>query len=137
MPIPDEIEKNVHQFLTLDNVVLHGHLTDLLRAVYVFTGKRSRWKDLDWQMLRLFPVPTQEFNQDVYERFLPDFVSWRKTLPKAAMDLPLDFMFIEVYYNSSVGFTFNGLHKQFYTSPYNSRRLSRSALQSTWITDAR
>lgn len=128
VPVPDEIEKNVHQFLGEDHVVLRGHLTDLLRAVYVFTSKRRRWKDLDWQMQRLFPVPMSDFNAEVYERFLPDFVAWRKTLPPAAMEAPLDFMFLEVYYNSTVGFTFNGLHKQFYMSPFNSRRLIELSL---------
>jgi hypothetical protein len=128
VPVPDEIERNVHQLVGDDHVVIRGHLTDLLRAVYVFTGKRKRWKDLDWQMQRLFPVPVNEFNAEVYERFLPDFVAWRRTLPPAAMDLPLDFMFIEVYYNSTVGFTFNGLHKQFYMSPFNSRRLIELSL---------
>lgn len=128
LSLPDEIDRNVHQFLEPDHVVMRGHLTDLLRAVYVFTGRRRRWKDLDWQIQRLFPVPTQEFNEDVYQRFLPDFVAWRRTLPPAAMDLPLDFMFVEVYYNSTVGATFNGMHKQFYTSPFNSRRLIELSL---------
>ena len=127
-PMPDELVKNVHQFLEEDQVVLRGHLTDLLRAVYVFTSKRKRWKDLDWQVQRLFPVQTSEFTPQVYENYLPDFVAWRRTLPPSALELPLDFMFIEVYYNATVGYTFNGLHKQFYMSPFNSRRLIELSL---------
>lgn len=120
---PDELAKNVQQFVQDDCVVLRGHITDLLRAVYVFTGKRWRWKVLDWQIQRLFPVALTEFNQDVYRKLRPDFVAWRRTLPPAAMESPLDFMFLEVYYNSTVGSLFNGFHRQFYMSPFNSRRL--------------
>ncbi|MEP5153027.1 hypothetical protein [Planktotalea sp.] len=127
-PMPDEMTKNVHQFLGENQIVLRGHLTDLLRAVYVFTSNRRRWKVLDWQMQRLFPVQMSEFNKDIFANYLPDFVSWRRTLPPAALEMPLDFMFLEVYYNSTVGYTFNGLHRQFYMSPYNSRRLIELSL---------
>lgn len=126
--LPDELRRNVHQFLGKDHVVLRGHLTDLLRAVFVFTTKRQRWKDLDWQMQRLFPVPMAEFTPDVFERFRPDFVAWHRTLPAAAREHPVDFMFIEMYYNATVGFTFNGFHEQFYMSPFNSRRLIELSL---------
>ncbi|WP_085307303.1 hypothetical protein [Planktotalea arctica] len=126
--MPDEMERNVHQLLHEDQVVLRGHLTDLLRAVYVFTSKRSRWKEFDWQVQRLFPVALSDFNQDIYKTFLPDFTAWHSSLPPAAQELPLDFMFIEAYYNATVGFTFNGLHKHFYMSPFNSRRLIELSL---------
>ena len=125
---PDEMQRNVHQFLGKDHVVLRGHLTDLLRAVYVFTPNRQRWKDLEWQMQRLFPVPMAEFTPEVFDRFRPDFVAWQRTLPAAARELPVDFMFIEIYYNATVGFTFNGLYEQFYMSPFNSRRLIELSL---------
>ncbi|WP_293447006.1 hypothetical protein [Planktotalea sp.] len=45
-PMPDELFKNVHQLLEEDQVVLCGHLTDFLRAVYGFTSRRRRRKDL-------------------------------------------------------------------------------------------
>jgi len=61
--MPGEMEKNVHQFIDENQVVLRGHLTDLLRAVYVFTGKRSKWNEFFWQIRRLFPVPSKEFDE--------------------------------------------------------------------------
>ncbi len=122
--MPDQLERNVHQFLGEDKVILRGHLTDLLRAVYVFTGRRKRWKSFGWQIQRLFPVPMSEFDENTFETYKDDFTNWRSSLPPAAvLEAQLDFMFIEVYYNTTVGFTFNGLHKHFYTSPFNSRRL--------------
>ena len=123
LAFPDELAKNVQQLIHDDCVVLRGHITDLLRAVYVFTGKRTRWKVLDWQIQRLFPVSFSEYDYEVYRKMRPDFVAWRRTLPTAAMESPLDFMFLEVYYNSTVGALFNGFHRQFYMSPFNSRRL--------------
>ncbi len=44
------------------------------------------------------------------------------------MELPLDFMLLEVYYNSTAGYTFNRLHKQFYMSAFSSRRLIELSL---------
>jgi hypothetical protein len=128
LAFPDELSRNVHQMIGNDHVVLRGHLTDLLRAVYVFTGNRARWKVLDWQIQRLFPVPRAEFGEHVFRALRPDFAAWRRTLPPAAMESPLDFMFLEVYYNSTVGSLFNGFHRQFYMSPFNSRRLIELSL---------
>lgn len=124
----DELAKNVQQLIGDDKVILRGHVTDLLRAVYVFTGKRARWKDLDWQVQRLFPVPLAEFDRDVFKKLRPDYVAWLRTLPPAARQLPVDFMFLEIYYNSTVGFVFNGFHRNFYMSPFNSRRLIELSL---------
>ncbi|MCK0148946.1 asparagine synthase-related protein [Marivita sp. S6314] len=128
LAFPDELAKNVQQLIGDDKVVLRGHLTDLLRAVYVLTSKRTRWKVLDWQMQRLFPVPVDEFNDEVFRTLRPDFMAWRRTLPPVAMESPLDFMFLEVYYNSTVGALFNGFHRHFYMSPFNSRRIIELSL---------
>lgn len=126
--LTDELEKNVQQFLHPHQVILRGHLTDLLRAVYVFTSRRKRWNEFQWQIQRLLPVPVDDFDDEVFQRLLPDFKKWRHSLPPSALELPLDFMFLEVYYNSTVGFTFNGFHQHFYMSPFNSRKLIELSL---------
>jgi hypothetical protein len=103
-------------------VILRGHQTDLLRAVYVFAPE-DRWREAEWQLERMLIVPRPMFNTDVIDTFKEDFLNWQSTLPKNALKKAADFMFLEVYYNSTVGTIFPALWRNFYVSPYNSRRL--------------
>lgn len=119
---PREYQNGVIQGVPDGNVILRGHQTDLLRAVYVFRPE-AEWRDADWQIERLFIVPRGDFNKDVADRFREDFEAWQSDLPEPAMEKAADFMFLEVYYNSSIGASFPALWRNFYMSPYNSRRL--------------
>ena len=110
------------------NVILRGHQTDLLRAVYVFRPQ-SEWRDPNWQIERLFVVPRVDFNSTVADRFRDDFMTWQSELPAAAMEKAADFMFLEVFSNASIGSSFPALWRNFYMSPYNSRRLITLSLQ--------
>ncbi|MCI5109106.1 MAG: asparagine synthase-related protein [Marivita sp.] len=119
---PKEYQNGVFQGVTEGNVILRGHQTDLLRAVYVFRPK-NEWRDPDWQIERLLVVPRADFTKEVADRFRDDFLAWQATLPEAAMEKAADFMFLEVYSNSSIGTLFPAIWRNFYISPYNSRRL--------------
>lgn len=125
---PREYQNGVINGVPEGNVVLRAHQTDLLRAVYVFRPE-TEWRDPEWQIERLLIVPRAHFNQDVVDRFRDDFVAWQDTLPAAAMAKAADFMFLEVYYNATVGAVFPALWRNFYMSPYNSRRLIALSLQ--------
>lgn len=111
-----------------DKVILRGHQTDLLRAVYVFRDKEE-WRNHAWQLQRMLIVPRDAFNRDIAKLFKGDFYEWQETLPDCAMEKAADFMFLEVYYNSTVGASFPALWQHFYMSPYNSRRLISLSLR--------
>ncbi|PKP79456.1 MAG: hypothetical protein CVT80_15900, partial [Alphaproteobacteria bacterium HGW-Alphaproteobacteria-2] len=119
----DELRKDLQHAIAPGSVVLRGHQTDLLRAVFLNHTDRARWKDFRWQIAKLLIVPWKELTAAHVERFMPDFLSWHRTLPRAALAKAVDFMFLEVYYSASLGFTFPGMHRHFYMSPFNSRRL--------------
>lgn len=125
--MPMEYRNGVILNLPEKDVVLRGHQTDILRAVYVFRPKK-RWGDASWQLKRMLIVPREMFNSDLVERFSDDFFRWQKTLPPNAMEKAADFMFIEVYYNSTIGASFPALWRNFYMSPFNSRKLISLAL---------
>lgn len=129
-PLPAEYENGVIKQVPRDNVIMRGHQTDLLRAVYVFKSK-AYWKDADWQIKRLLIVPGKLFNREVFDRFEAEFYAWQDTLPGNAMEKAADFMFLEIYYNSTVGATFPALWHNFYLSPFNSRRLIGLSLSFT------
>ena len=126
--LPKEHLNGVINGVPEGNVILRGHQTDLLRAVYVFKPE-EHWHDPDWQIERLFIVPRTEFNPSVAEKYRDDFMVWQATLPENAMTKAADFMFLEVYYNSTVGASFPALWRNFYMSPFNSRRLITLSLQ--------
>ncbi|MGJ8602615.1 MAG: hypothetical protein ACSHXH_00705 [Marivita sp.] len=110
------------------NVVLRGHQTDLLRAVFVFRSEKH-WRTPDWQIERLLIVPRADFDSSIADRHRDDFLAWQATLPDTAMAKAADFMFLEVYYPSTVGASFPALWRNFYLSPYNSRTLIALSLQ--------
>ncbi|OSQ52601.1 hypothetical protein [Marivita geojedonensis] len=120
--LPKEYINGVVKGVPDGHVILRGHQTDLLRAVFVFQPK-ERWQDPDWQLERLIIVPRHEFNEEIAAKFRDEFMAWQRTLPENAMSKAADFMFLEVYYNSTVGATFAALWRHFYVSPFNSRRL--------------
>lgn len=126
-PMPREYQNGVILNLPEKEVVLRGHQTDILRAVYVFKPKQF-WTRADWQIKRLLIVPKVMFNKDVVARFSDDFFAWQGTLPANAMEKAADFMFLEVYYNSTVGASFAACWRNFYISAFNSRKLIALAL---------
>lgn len=125
---PDELRKDLQHAIEPGSVVLRGHQTDFLRAVFVPHTDRARWKDFRWQIAKLLIVPGKDVTEAHVDRFLPEYMAWHRTLPRAALAKAIDFMFLEVYYSASLGFTFPGLHRQFYMSPFNSRRLIELSL---------
>jgi hypothetical protein len=125
---PKEYLNGVIQGVPDGNVILRGHQTDILRAVFVFQPK-EKWHEPDWQIERLLIVPRDQFDTAVADRFRDDFRTWQDTLPASAKHKAADFMFLEVYYNSTVGASFAAAWKNFYVAPFNSRRLISLALQ--------
>ncbi len=119
---PKEYETGILKSIPSDKVILRGHQTDLLRAVFVFKSK-SRWRRHGWQLERMQIVPRDDFHRGISEHFKEEFFKWQRSLPENAMEKAADFMFLEVYYNSSIGASFPGLWQHFYMSPFNSRRL--------------
>ncbi|QOL79383.1 adenine nucleotide alpha hydrolase family protein [Pseudooceanicola spongiae] len=117
-----EIAAGLDQGLTDGGVVMRGHQTDLLRAVFIDKlGKQGR-EDFRWQIKRLLIVPPRDFNGTVYRKYLPLYQDWYESLPDTARHKSVDFMFLEIYYSSTLGLTFPALHRSFFMSPFNSRR---------------
>ena len=126
--LPKEYSNGVITGVKDGSVILRGHQTDLLRAVYVFRPKEY-WHEPDWQIARLLIVPSEMFNADIAARFRPYFQAWQAGLPDNARQKAADFMFLETYYNATLGATFPALWRNFYVSPFNSRRLITLALK--------
>lgn len=126
--LPDELEQDVNHLLRPGRVVLRAHQTDLLRAFFVARPDPRRWKDFYWQIEKLLIVPRNQMSDAVYQRFLPDFLVWHRTLPRSAMARSVDFVCLELYLPSTQGLTFPGLHRHFYMSPFNCRRLIELSL---------
>lgn len=126
-PLPHEYGNGVILNVPENDIILRGHQTDILRAVYVFKPKKY-WSDFRWQIQRMLIVPPEMFTDEVAERFKDDFYQWQRSLPINAMEKAADFMFLEVYYNSGLGAMFPALWRNFYMSPFNSRRLITLAL---------
>jgi len=116
------------RFVPRDMVIMRGHQTDLLRAVFVPYADRTKWKNLSRQIRKLLIVPGNSFTSETYQKFEPYFRSWLQGLPPAAADKQLDFMFLEIYYNASLGVLFPASTDHFFMSPFNSRRLIADAL---------
>lgn len=125
---PNEMVWGMQAMIRPGAVVLRGHQTDLLRAVYVSWTDKAKWKDFNWQLRKLFPVPIEAFNAEVAARFRPLFAGWLRTLPRNALTKQPDFMFLEVFYSASLGSGFPANWHCFYLSPFNSRRLISLAL---------
>ncbi len=106
-----------------DHMVLRGHQTDLLRAVFTDRlGPRPR-KNLRWQIKRLQIVTNQQFNNRVYDRFEPFYRAWLDTVPPRAAAHQIDLMFLEIYYSATIGCSFPAISHCFFMSPFNSREL--------------
>ena len=125
---PKEIRHGLHLQLADGAVVLRGHQTDLLRAVFLTRPHPDQRTNFRWQIKRLLIVPRQRFSNRIYRRFLPFYEQWYDTLPPEAREKPIDFMFLEIYYSSTVGVTFPALNRNFFMSPFNSRRMIELAL---------
>ena len=126
--VPEEYANGNVKSIIKDAVILRGHQTDLLRAVFV-RKKKSQWTDFDWQIKRLLILPRGQFNMELANNFRPDYKRWYDSLPKNAKDKSVDFMFLEIYYSSTIGAIFPGLWNNFYMSPFNSRRLIELSLK--------
>lgn len=126
--LPNELQTGVFNALAEGAVVLRGHQTDLLRAVFLATTDKKRWKKFFWQVRKLGIITAKDFDAAQFARFLPDYEAWLKTLPRNALTKQIDFMFLELYYSSTLGVSFPALSRNFYMSPFNSRRLITLAL---------
>ncbi len=126
--LPDEYANGAAKGVTEGAVILRGHQTDLLRAVFVFRPE-GQWRDPDWQIKRLLLVPRKAFTPEIAARYRGAFRAWQNDLPPNAMAKAADFMFLELYYNATLGAVFPALWRNFYLSPFNSRRLITLSLR--------
>ncbi len=122
-PPPTNVGKGVSRFLAEDTVILRGHQTDILRAVFLDRKGEAARADLIWQVKRLMPVPYPEFTRKIFRRFGARYKAWVDALPGCVREKSVDMMFAEIYYCASLGLTFPGLVHHFYLSPFNSRRM--------------
>ncbi|WP_417729146.1 hypothetical protein [Roseovarius sp.] len=111
------------RFVPSGMVILRGHQTDLLRAVFLPYADRTRWENLPVQIRKLLIVPGAEFDRRVFRKFEPAYSDWLSGLPVAAVRKQMDFMFLEVFSSASLGMMFPAFHEHFFMSPFNSRRL--------------
>ncbi|OOY15453.1 hypothetical protein BMI85_13280 [Thioclava sp. DLFJ4-1] len=118
-----EVAHGLHECLTDRMVILRGHQTDLLRAVFIDKLGEDGRNNLRWQVKRLLIVPGKEFDRKTYRTFLPEYQNWVETLPKNAAKRQVDLMFLEIYYSSTIGLIFPALTRNFFMSPFNSRHL--------------
>lgn len=125
---PDEYRLGIVLDLPEDAVMLRGHQTDILRAVYGDYRTPEGRADLGWQIRRLKPVPYHCCGPKVVRRFGGRYQAWIDTLPETARDRQADLMFLEIYYPSSIGASFPALYRNFYLSPFNCRRLVGMAM---------
>ncbi|MBY6067057.1 hypothetical protein KUW17_09925 [Leisingera aquaemixtae] len=119
---PQEHLNGTADALPEGTVILRGHLTDLLRAVFV-TRPQALWDTAYWQIKKLLIVPKSMFGPQTAARFHDDFTAWQQTLNAPARSKAVDFMFMEIYYSATVGAVFPALWQHFYVSPFNSRKL--------------
>lgn len=95
LPLSSEFASDVNHLLKPGTVILRGHQTDLLRAVFVAKRNRQRWKEFHWQIDKLLIVPRGQADEALYSRFMPEFKAWHRTLPESARAHAIDFMFLE------------------------------------------
>jgi len=123
LPQNPEVAAGLHLGIADGALVLRGHQTDLLRAVFVDRlGERWRGK-FKWQVKRLLLTAPKEFDDAVYLRFLPFYKDWLSTLPAGCIERQVDLMFLEIYYSSTVGMRFPAVPRNFFLSPFNSRHM--------------
>ncbi|KIC16762.1 hypothetical protein [Leisingera sp. ANG-DT] len=122
MPPPLEHLNGTANGLPENTVILRGHQTDLLRAVFV-TRPQGLWDVINWQIRKLLIVPSNMFGPETAALFRDDFTAWQQSLNTPARSKAVDFLFLEVYYSSTIGAVFPGLWQHFYMSPFNSRKL--------------
>lgn len=127
-PAPAEVMTGVIRNIKRNTVILRGHQTDLLRAVFLDRRGEGARKNLRWQIRRLMPVSPPNMTNEIFLRFEPRYRAWCESLPPATRSKQVDLMFAEIYYSSSLGVVFPGLTRNFYLSPFNSRRLIALAL---------
>lgn len=120
---PNEVRTGVNRSIEDDALILRGHQTDILRAVFLDRPGEAGRRSLAWQVKRLMPVPYAEFNRRVFLRFVARYRAWLDSLPACVRHKSVDMMFAEIYYPSSLGVTFPGLTRHFYLSSFNSRRM--------------
>ncbi|NEX45141.1 hypothetical protein [Pseudotabrizicola algicola] len=119
---PREISNGLNRLLPDGVVVFRGHQTDILRAVLADKiGSKAR-RRTHWQIKRLLPVPRDEFDATVHQRFHDRYEAWRRALPAYAEANSTDLMFLEIYYSSTIGCSFPGCSGNFFMSPFNGRR---------------
>ena len=123
MPAWREIGNGLHRRLPLDAVILRGHGTDLLRAVFSFRiGRRAR-RNTAWQLRRLRPgAPSATVDPGGQRRFQKRYEAWRTALPDWAEKNSSDLMFQEIYFSSTIGCTFPAYWRAFMMSPFCGRR---------------
>jgi len=128
IPLKREVIYGLQDKLADGAIVLRGHQTDLLRAVFIDRlGGKAR-KNLRWQIKRMMIVSRKEFSQETYERFLPAYQAWIDTLPVKSRTRQVDLMFLEIYYSATIGAFFPAMTRNFYMSPFNSRRMMQLSL---------
>ncbi|OOY05605.1 hypothetical protein [Thioclava sp. F28-4] len=118
-----EVAHGLHECLEDRMVILRGHQTDLLRAVFIDKLGEDGRNNLRWQVKRLLIVPGKAFDRKTYRTFLPEYQNWVETLPENAAKRQVDLMFLEIYYSSTIGLIFPALTRNFFMSPFNSRHL--------------
>lgn len=121
MPPSAEMKNGLHLKIPRNAVILRGHQTDILRAVFSNRiGERAR-NNTRWQLRRLLIVPQSEFNSEIWNLFRPRYETWLSSLPDYARKNSTDLMFLEMYYSSTIGCTFPAFYRNFWMSPFNGR----------------
>ena len=123
MPLKNGMARGLHKGVPDRWLILRGHQTDFLRAVFIDKLGADGRNNLRWQIKRLLIVPRKEFNGKIYKRFAPEYKSWIATLPENSLERQVDLMFLEIYYSSTIGALFPALSRNFFMSPFNSRHL--------------
>ena len=124
-----EMEAGLLQDVPEGHVVMRGHQTDVLRAVFIDRPGRRPRNNPKWQIRRLKIVPYKQFDEQLYQRFLPLYQSWTEGVPPQARDHLVDLMFLEIYYGSTIGCTFPAVSHAYFMSPFNSRELIELCLK--------
>lgn len=129
-PAPPSVEmaNGVLRHLPEDMVVLRGHQTDLLRAVFSHKEKAQAELRRRWLLKRLLLVPHDRFGPELCAGFEPRLEAWYQSLPPEAKARQVDFMFLELYYTSTIAASFPAISRVLYMSPFNGRRQIGHAL---------
>lgn len=128
-PLPRETQYGLTKSLPEDHVILRGHQTDIMRAVFLDRIQDKARTNFRWQVKRLLIVPFKKFTDEIFLKFLPQYEEWYESLPAVNEPHSIDLMFLEIYYASTIGVTFPALHHNFYMSPFNSREFIAEAMK--------